>query len=73
MKFCSGEIFIKSYKTKNTYIYTGVFLRRNAVPEALSQKDASRNGVPEPFYPGIGITRLGVSCYPTALLSNKLA
>jgi hypothetical protein len=46
---------------------------RIAVPEALSQKDASRNGVPEPLFPAIGITRLGVSCYPTALFSNKLA
>jgi hypothetical protein len=47
--------------------------RRNAVPEDLSQKDASRNGVPEPFFfPAIDITRLGVSCYPTAILSNKL-
>jgi hypothetical protein len=25
------------------------------------------------FFPAIDITRLGVSCYPTALLSNKLA
>jgi hypothetical protein len=24
--------------------------RRNAVPEALSQKDASWNGVPDPFF-----------------------
>jgi hypothetical protein len=47
--------------------------RLNAVPEALSQKDTSRNGVPELFFPAIGITRLGPSCYPTALLPNKLA
>jgi hypothetical protein len=47
-------------------------MRRNAVPEALSQ-DASRNSVPELFFPAIDITRLGVACYPTALLSNKLA
>jgi hypothetical protein len=48
--------------------------RRNAVSEAFSQKDASRNGVPELFFfPAIDITRLGVSCYPTAFLSNKLA
>jgi hypothetical protein len=47
---------------------------RNAVPEALSQKDASRNGIPEHFFfPAIDITKLGVSCYPTALLSNRLA
>jgi hypothetical protein len=47
---------------------------RIAVPAALSQKDASRNGVPEPFFfRAIDITRLGVSCYPTSLLSNKLA
>jgi hypothetical protein len=44
--------------------------RRNAVPEALSQKDASRNLFSPPT---IDITRLGVSCYPTAILSNKLA
>jgi hypothetical protein len=30
--------------------------RRSAVPEALSQNDASRNGVPGPFLPGTGIT-----------------
>jgi hypothetical protein len=30
--------------------------RRNAVPKVLSQKHASRNGVPEPFSPGISIT-----------------
>jgi hypothetical protein len=29
---------------------------QNAVPEILSQKDASWNRVPEPFFPGIGIT-----------------
>jgi hypothetical protein len=34
----------------------GVFLRRNAIPEVLSQNDASRNGVPGPF-PGNGITK----------------
>jgi hypothetical protein len=28
----------------------------NAVPEVLSQKNARRNCVPEPFFPGIGIT-----------------
>jgi hypothetical protein len=38
----------------------------NAVPEALSQKDTSRNL----FFPDIDITRLGMSCYPTALLTN---
>jgi hypothetical protein len=35
------------------YIGPGVFCdgtSRNAVPEALSQKDASRNGFPEPFF-----------------------
>jgi hypothetical protein len=30
-------------------------MRRNAALEILSQKDASQNGVPEPFYPGIDI------------------
>jgi hypothetical protein len=55
--------------------YQGYFCdgtRRNAVPEAISQKDVSRNGVPE-LFSGIDITRSGVSCYPTTLLSNKLA
>jgi hypothetical protein len=47
--------------------------RRDSVPEALSRKHASQNCVPEHFFPGIGISRLGGSCYPTALLSNKLA
>jgi len=32
-----------------TYIYAGVPLWRNSVPEVLSQKDASRNGVQELF------------------------
>jgi hypothetical protein len=45
-----------------------------AVPEALSQNDTSQNGVPELFFfPAIDITRLGMSCYPTTLLSKKLA
>jgi hypothetical protein len=42
-----------------TDMYPGVFCdgtRRNAVPEVLSQKDANPNGVPEPSFPGIGIT-----------------
>jgi hypothetical protein len=47
--------------------------RQNAILEALSQKDTSRTGVLEPFFPGVVITRLGVSCYPTTLLSNQLA
>jgi hypothetical protein len=38
----------------------------------LSQKDAHWNDVPEPFFPGIGFTRLGVPCYATSLLTNKL-
>jgi hypothetical protein len=29
--------------------------------------------VPEPFFHGISFMRLGVSCYPPALISNKLA
>jgi hypothetical protein len=36
-------------------VLPGVFLRRKAVPEVLSQKDVSRNGVPE-LFSGIGIT-----------------
>jgi hypothetical protein len=32
------------------------FLRRTQAPEVLSQKDASRNCVPE-LFPGIGITK----------------
>jgi hypothetical protein len=27
----------------------------NAIPEVLSQKDATQNSVPEPLLPGIGI------------------
>jgi hypothetical protein len=46
--------------------------RRDAVPKCLFLRDESRNGVPE-LSPGIGFTRLGVSCYSVALLSNKLA
>jgi hypothetical protein len=34
----------------------GYFLCRNAVPEVLSQKDATWNGVPELYFPGIDIT-----------------
>jgi hypothetical protein len=29
---------------------------RNAVPKVLSQKTASWNGIPEPLFPGTGIT-----------------
>jgi hypothetical protein len=47
--------------------------RRNAVPDAFPQNDESWNSVLEPFFPGIGFTRLVVSCYPTALFSNKFA
>jgi hypothetical protein len=36
-------------------------MHRDAVPEALSQKDAGWNSV------------AGVSCYPIAFLSNKVA
>jgi hypothetical protein len=33
---------------KSGVFFDGIFL--DAVPEVLSQKDASRNGVPEPFF-----------------------
>jgi hypothetical protein len=49
------------------YFFDGT--RRNPILEALSQKDISQNF----FFPAIDITRLGMSCCPTALLSNKLA
>jgi hypothetical protein len=39
--FSGGEIF--------TQVYFCDRMRWNAIPEALSQKDTSRNGVPEPF------------------------
>jgi hypothetical protein len=45
---------------------------REAVPEALSQNAASQNGIPE-LFPGIGFTRFGMFCYPSTLLSKKLA
>jgi hypothetical protein len=44
----------------------------DAVLETLSQKDAIWNSFSQ-LFPGIGITRLGVSCCPTTFLSNKLA
>jgi hypothetical protein len=47
-------------------------MRWDASPEALSEKDANQNCVLKPFSPGISFTRLGVSCYPVTLLSNKL-
>jgi hypothetical protein len=52
----------------------GIFVEERAwtLLETLSQKDAIWNSVSQ-FFPGIGITRLGVSFYPTAFLSNKLA
>jgi hypothetical protein len=44
------------------------------VTERRSGSSFSEGRKPEPFFfPAIDITRLGVSCYPTALLSNKLA
>jgi hypothetical protein len=43
----------------------------DAVGEDLLQKDASRNTVREPFFHGNRFMRLGVSCYPTALLFNQ--
>lgn len=61
---------MRSNKSNQGYFRNGS--RRDAVPEALNQKDASRKGIPEPFFLAIGFRRLGVSCYPTALLSNKL-
>jgi hypothetical protein len=36
-------------------------MSRNSVREALSQKDASRNGVPEYFSPGIVVTNTPLS------------
>jgi hypothetical protein len=73
ISICLGGLLCTwAYRYTQGYFCDGT--RRNAVPEALSQKDASRNGVPERFFfPVFDITRLGVSCYPTALLSNKLA
>lgn len=47
---------------------------QDATPESLSEKEASRNSVPEPLFPGMGFTRSGgMSYYPTTLPSNKLA
>jgi hypothetical protein len=47
----AADIMNKQLPTAdNGWSYTWVFWWRNAVPEALSQKDASRNGVPEPFF-----------------------
>jgi hypothetical protein len=48
-------------------------MHRDGVPEALSHKDAGWKNVAEPSFSGIGTTRLGVSCYPIAFLSNKVA
>jgi len=39
----------------------------------LFLKGTPQNRILEPFFPGISFTRLGMSCYPTAVLSNKLA
>jgi hypothetical protein len=36
-------------------------------------QDASRNGVQESLFHGVGLTRLGVSCYHTTLVLKKLA
>jgi hypothetical protein len=75
-QFCHKQLFILK-KFKNLLCYTqGYFcdrMRWNAVPEALSQKNVSQNGILELFFPpAIDIMRLGMSCYPTAFLSNKL-
>jgi hypothetical protein len=43
------------------------------VTERCSGSSFSEGHKPQPFFPAIDIMRLGVSCYPTALLSNKLA
>jgi hypothetical protein len=55
--------------TRNIYIsiYRGIF-----VTERRSGISFSEGRKPESFFPAID-TRFGVSCYPTALLSNKLA
>jgi hypothetical protein len=45
----------------------------DSIAEALFQKVASRNGVPEPLSHIIKFTSLGVSWYSTALVLNKLA
>jgi hypothetical protein len=52
--FVSWIYFITLYHP--LYLYTGVFLCQNAVPEVLSQKDASWSSVPDPFIPVIDIT-----------------
>jgi hypothetical protein len=53
--------------------------RWNSIPEVLSQKDASWNGVPEPSFPGIGITPplsnriFGHLCVPELFFLNFAA
>jgi hypothetical protein len=53
---------------------------QNAVLELLSHKDASQNGIPEPLFPGIGITNttlsdqiLGHSLHSKTFCKRKIA
>jgi hypothetical protein len=55
---CVSESFIVLNLMKHT-CNQGCFCdgsRRNAVPEVLSQKDTSRNGVQEPLFAGIDVS-----------------
>jgi hypothetical protein len=59
MVMCRG-IFVTEHAGT---LFRKLFLRRKEAGTAFQNF----------FFPAIDITRLGVSCYPTALLSNKLA
>lgn len=46
---------------------------QDATPESMSEKEASRNSVPEPFTLASALQGQEASYYPTTLPSNKLA
>jgi hypothetical protein len=58
---CMCHICMCFYVCVYIHTYTVVLLWRNAVPGVLSQKDASRNGVPELLLPGIDISNTSPS------------
>jgi hypothetical protein len=61
------------YNVVNTRAGVGIFVteRRSWSTFSEGRKPERRSGTF--FFSAIGIKRLGVSCYPSALLSNKLA
>jgi hypothetical protein len=64
---------IGEYLNKNHCYNQGYFLTERHSGSSFSEGRKRERCSRTFFFPSINITRLGMSCYPTALLSNKLA